>query len=118
MKAFLDIITDKSDPLLQGLLDAVREVSLDKRPSDVIHGGYEQEPVNLARLRRRLFGTIVENGKSAEAASILLVTIDRQRDIYGHPPEEPRHPHVQSGKPWPTLAAVAWKALDLQLAPN
>ena len=113
--AFLDIITDKSDPLLQGLLEAVRELSLDKRPSDVIYGGYEQEPASLANLRKRLFGMICEGGKASEAALLLLVTIDRQRDTYGQPPEEPRHPHVQSGKPWPTLAAVAWKALDLRL---
>ena len=112
--AFLDVITDKSDPLLQGLLEAARELSLDKRPSDIIDGAHEQEAVNLARLRKRLFGTIVENGKSAEAASMLLTTIDRQRDIYGHPPEEPSHPHVQSGKPWPKLAAVAWNAVDVR----
>lgn len=108
--AFLQIVMGRSDPLIPGLVEAVRSLSLDKRPSELIHGGYEQEPANLAPLRKRLFEKIGENGNMSAAAALLLVTIDRQRDMSGQPPEEPRHPDLKSGKPWPLAAEAAWNA--------
>ncbi|MCB1526953.1 MAG: hypothetical protein KDJ45_04530 [Hyphomicrobiaceae bacterium] len=108
--AFLQIVTGISDPLVSGLVEAVRNLSLDKRPSEFIHGGYDQEPANLASLRKRLFEQIGKNGDSSAAAALLLVTIDRQRDTYGQPPEAPRHPDLKSGNPWPLAAEAAWNA--------
>ena len=61
-------------------------MSLDKRPSEAVQGGCEQEPANPASFRKRLFGMIGEDGKASEAALLLLVTIDRQRDMNDPPP--------------------------------
>lgn len=109
--AFLQIVKGRSDPLIPGLVQAVRNLSLDKRPSEFIHGGYEQEPANLASLRRRLFEKTGVDGECSTAAALLLVTIDRQRDTYGQPPEEPRHPDLASNRPWPISATLAWSAM-------
>jgi len=35
------------------------------------------------------------------AAYHLLNIIENQREHYGRPPSEPRHPDLASGKPWP-----------------
>jgi hypothetical protein len=36
--------------------------------------------------------------------------VDEIRDDYGQPVEEPRHPNILTGKPWPAVAQGAWEA--------
>jgi hypothetical protein len=56
-------------------------------------------------LRAQLFWTYLGEGQHTRFAAKLLGLIDRQRDTYGRPPSEPRHPDVGSGAPWPAAAA-------------
>jgi hypothetical protein len=43
------------------------------------------------------------DGGRHDAAARVLREIDRVRDENGAPEEEPRHPDLASGKPWPIL---------------
>lgn len=43
------------------------------------------------------------DGGSRDSAARVLREIDRVRDESGAPEDEPRHPDLASGKPWPIL---------------
>jgi hypothetical protein len=64
---------------------------------------YEIVPTPAAHLRRRLFEMVLHDRLRDRAALRLLVGIDRLRDQYGRPDDEPRHPWLASGVPWPLL---------------
>jgi hypothetical protein len=63
---------------------------------------YDIVPVAVGDLRRDLLGLTV-SGDASDFAAQCLEEIDRLRDDYGLPADEPRHPDVRSGKPWPLL---------------
>jgi hypothetical protein len=89
-----------------GLLEnAIREVALSKEPAADWVGAYELHPVPLPELRKTLF-TMTQNESPATAAlaKACLATIDELRDEYGASEFEPRHPDVESGRPWPLAA--------------
>lgn len=67
--------------------------------------GYAHEivPKPAAPLRRRLFEMVLHDRLRDRAARYLLVRIDRLRDEDGRPDDEPRHPWLASGVPWPLL---------------
>lgn len=62
---------------------------------------YEIQPASGAGLRKHLFGIVCEDPERQAAASRILNWIDKLRDEYGRPIDEPRHPDIASGKPWP-----------------
>lgn len=82
------------------LYGAVEAVVLEHRPL----GGnsYETHGVNAEKLREALFGMI--DGPSSELAKACLVRIDKLRDEHGRVEFEPRHPNIDSGRPWPMEA--------------
>ena len=60
-------------------------------------------PVAATELRRKLLALTTDGGQ-ADAAARVLREIDRLRDEFGAPEDEPRHPDLASGKPWPILS--------------
>lgn len=68
-------------------------------------GSYAIVPVPAVRLRRFLLDLVTDGG-SHDAAARHLSQIDSIRDEYGTPLNEPRHPHINSGKPWPLLTCT------------
>lgn len=65
---------------------------------------YELHRVGIADLRRRLFAMIEDSPAEAELAGACLTAIDALRDTYGRTYSEPRHPDIESGRPWPLAA--------------
>jgi hypothetical protein len=75
-------------------------------PSEHWHGAFEVLPVAATELRQKLLAMTTDGGPHDSAARVLR-EIDRIRDENGAPEDEPRHPDLASGKPWPILVPDA-----------
>jgi hypothetical protein len=85
-----------------GLSHVIRRVALGQRPAEGwVAGAYEEFSVSLAELRRELFGMVLANDAQSPLAERCLVEIENLRDEYGRVDDEPRHPDISSGQPWP-----------------
>lgn len=69
-------------------------------PSEHWRGAFDMLPVAATELRRKLLAMTADGG-SRDSAARVLREIDQVRDESGAPEEEPRHPDLASGKPWP-----------------
>jgi hypothetical protein len=88
-----------------GFVDhAIREAALTKQPAVGWASAYELHPAPLTELRRELFGMLSGPPLAAALAEKCLNAIDVLRDEYGPAEFEPRHPDVESGRPWPLAA--------------
>ena len=67
-------------------------------------GAYSIVQLPAIELRRKLLA-LVSDGGTNDAAARYLTQIDLTRDERGAPMAEPRHPDLDSGKPWPLIAA-------------
>jgi NACHT conflict system protein len=72
-------------------------------PSEQWRGAVEVQSVAATELRKNLLDMTTDGGPY-DAAARVLREIDRIRDENGGPEDEPRHPDLASGKPWPILA--------------
>jgi hypothetical protein len=71
-------------------------------PSEQWRGAFEVVPVVATELRQTLLAMTTDGGPH-DAAARVLRAIDGVRDENGAPEDEPRHPDLASGKPWPIL---------------
>jgi nucleotide-binding universal stress UspA family protein len=94
-----------SDLISQALEHAVRELAVVNRSIEGTNA-YEREPADLSWLRSNLFRVYLEQKPVARLAAKLLGVVDMQRDEYGRPPSEPRHPDIETGRPWPPIPLV------------
>ena len=79
----------------------INEIALGKKTlshSEV----YEYYSVNVSDLRKKLFA-MVNEADAANVAASCLELIDELRDEYGSVDTEPRHPDIESGRPWPLV---------------
>ncbi len=65
-------------------------------------GGFTIVPISVVAMRRELLA-MTKDGSNSDAAARCLNEIDRIRDDYGSPEDEPRHPDLASGWPWPFM---------------
>jgi hypothetical protein len=86
---------------------ALHDAALDQRPASGWIGAYDLHPVPLTSLRRELFGMLEGTQHEATLAAASLSAIDELRDEYGPAQAEPRHPDVETGRPWPLAASGA-----------
>lgn len=107
----IQIVSSREDPIASGLAEAVSELATAKRHLEENASAYVREAASMGSLRERLMEIHLGGGDAAGVAADLLTLIERERDAYGRPPEEPRHPLLGSGIPWPASANVAWDAL-------
>jgi hypothetical protein len=85
-----------------GSIDAaIRHAVVGERPSQDWAGASELFGIAVPMLRSKLFGMITGNAPSAQLAWKSLTRIDELRDEYGSIESEPRHPDIESGRPWP-----------------
>jgi hypothetical protein len=91
-----------NDPISQALEHAVGELTMARHSIEGTNAS-EREPADLSWLRSELFRVYLKHEPIAGFAAKLLSIIDIQRDMYGRPPSEPRHPDVGSGAPWPAI---------------
>src|ERR1019366_3730532 len=88
------------------LQQALHDAALDQRPSSGWVGAYDLHPVPLTALRRELFGMLEGSSRELALAAACLTAIDELRDEYGSAESEPRHPDVETGRPWPSAAGA------------
>ena len=88
----------------QRLAQAAERLALGRRPSDQFSGAYELFSVPLGGLRRDLFRMTATEGPESTLALHCLLEIEQVRDEHGRLDVEPRHPDVESGRPWPPEA--------------
>lgn len=96
--------------LLQGSLspwssDRGIEVQfLERQPSGHSSGSFVLVPRNAERARAELFQKVLNDADRSKAAFAILGQVEVWRLEYGRPLGEPRHPMIETGKPWPPLA--------------
>jgi hypothetical protein len=83
------------------LHSAIKHVSVEYRPSSDWIGATEVFSVPVPELRKRLFAMTNDDTPEAKLAAGCLTIIDEFRDEYGLAESEPRHPDIDSGRPWP-----------------
>jgi hypothetical protein len=87
-------------PLREALIRGASEFAMKRVPIEGSNS-YEEYPDDLTELRKNLFALAHTKGPQAKLAYRILLSIEGQRERYGRPPTEPRHPDVGSGKSWP-----------------
>jgi hypothetical protein len=93
-------------PFDHRLAQVMRDAAVERRPADGWAGAFELHPVLLSALRKELFGLLAGAPQEAALGAAALGVIDEQRDEYGALEFEPRHPDVESRRPWPLEAGV------------
>ena len=87
-----------------GLAHALRNAALGRRSVEGwTANAYEVFSVSLADLRRELFGVALAKDAQSLLAEACLVEIEELRDEHGRVDDEPRHPDISSGQPWPII---------------
>ncbi|WP_371822086.1 hypothetical protein [Martelella soudanensis] len=77
-----------------------------KEPHSPDGTSYELRARNASALRRELFALTISPDKDQAAfAADYLTRIDMIRQEYGATEDEPRHPDICSGRPWPHVAS-------------
>ena len=82
--------------------DGPEELFIDRKQHGE-SGSYTLEARNAYSLRARLFQLAISDPVRRKAALSGLARIEVSRVEIGRPPGEPRHPMIESGKPWPPL---------------
>lgn len=83
----------------------VRDLINVKVPHNPDGTSYELHPRNADELRKRMFAlTVSSDTEQAAFAADYLARIDAIRHDDGVSEDEPRHPDIQSGRPWPIVS--------------
>jgi hypothetical protein len=99
--ALVSSYAQQGKPFDGTLLSAIRHVAVSERPSMNWAGASESFSVPLPELRKTLFAMLKDDGAVTGLATACLTAIDELRDEYGPAESEPRHPDIDSGRPWP-----------------
>jgi len=105
---FLDLPANRLQQLGGPLSDALKELCLAHHP--VGGGAFEVEAHPIPAIRAKLFERSTTGNPAAAVCTWLLQVIEEWRERYGAASDEPRHPNIQIGEPWPVFAKVAWDA--------
>lgn len=81
----------------------LRDLVTEQVPDPDWTNAFSINPIAAPDLRRRLLADTTDGG-SDDLAARALIAIDEMRDEYGRAIDEPRHPNLASGRPWPILA--------------
>jgi hypothetical protein len=91
----------RAEPYSGSIEAAIRHAVIDEQPSRDWADAKELFGIAVPSLRKKLFGLIQGNTPEAQLAWKSLTRIDELRDDYGPVESEPRHPDIESGRPWP-----------------
>ncbi|MFT5602042.1 MAG: hypothetical protein ACI9N1_002292 [Flavobacteriales bacterium] len=72
-----------------------------REPIDGSSNIFNIAPSSAVEMRKKLLEMTVNDPQRNEAAKHVLASIDELRDEHGRPENEPRHPCLESGVPWP-----------------
>ncbi len=84
---------------------AVYAVAVQEIPVSEGSNSYNIHPASVGPVRKMLFDMLSATNGEAALAKQCLSAIDHLRDEHGIAANDPRHPDVMSGKPWPEEAA-------------
>lgn len=87
------------------LSSALRKLAIGQTTSARWLNAVELFSVPLTALRKQLFALLADP-KQARLAQRCLEEIDQLRDEYGRIKDEPRHPDIATGRPWPIVAKL------------
>jgi hypothetical protein len=99
----LCVLRDDGAGLPYELLRSFEAVFLERRPYGTSGSSYTLSPRACNAVRKRLFEMAISDPLRRQSAFALLGQIEVWRLEYGRPPDEPRHPAIDSGVPWPPL---------------
>jgi hypothetical protein len=102
----LEVVRRCGDAMPYGLGQAFEKLCLERRPSAAMANAYTLVPRPAQGLRRRLFEILEADAAFRPTAFGLLGQIEVWRLEHGRPPDEPRHPAIESGLPWPPLSLL------------
>jgi hypothetical protein len=88
-------------PYDQSMDRAVYAVAVQEIPVSEGSNSYNIHPASVGAVRKTLFGIVDAKTGEAALAKQCLSAIDHLRDEHGIAANDPRHPDVMSGKPWP-----------------
>jgi len=91
----------RCEPYSGSIEAAIRHAVVGEQPSQDWAGTSELFGIAVPSLRKKLFGMIQGDAPDAQLAWRCLTRIDQLRDEYGPVESEPRHPDIESGRPWP-----------------
>lgn len=83
------------------LEEMIKEIAVGKKTLPQV---FEYYSVNVSDLRKKLFAMVNKADGAANVAASCLELIDELRDEYGSIDTEPRHPDIESGRPWPLVS--------------
>jgi NACHT C-terminal Alpha/Beta 2 len=88
---------------LQCLTYAIQDIATNKQTIDA-----HVLPRDLTSVRKTLFQVACSASPKSEIAYDMLLEIERVRNEYGRPDQEPRHPDIHSGRAFPREAQCVW----------
>ena len=92
---------NRGEPYSGSIEAGIRHAVVGERPSQDWAGTSELFGIAVPSLRKKLFGMIQGDRPEAQLAWRCLTRIDELHDEFGPAESEPRHPDIQSGRPWP-----------------
>ncbi len=101
----LSVMRDDGQGVPYELVRSIENVFLERRPYGTASNTYTLAPLGCNAVRKRLFEMALRDPDRKRSASALLGQIEVWRLEHGRPADEPRHPAVESGEPWPPLLA-------------
>jgi hypothetical protein len=106
--AGLDLIHDDATPSIPpALIRNLEAVFVERRPYGSSETTYTLEPQSANDIRSHLFEMAVNDESRKHSAWTILAQIESWRIEYGRPTNEPRHPNIESGIPWPPTNLLA-----------
>ena len=100
--AGLDLIQDDLSPSIPpDLIKNLEAIFVARQPYENSADTYTLEPQSANDIRSRLFEMAVNDEGRKQSAWSILMQIESWRLEYGRPINEPRHPNIESGIPWP-----------------
>jgi len=102
--AGLCVLRDDTSEVPFELLQSIEAAFLERRPYGTDSNVYTIAPRGSNALRKRLLEIAQTDPVRKRSAFALLGQIEVWRLEHGRPMDEPRHPAIESGIPWPILA--------------
>ena len=97
------IDASKPSPVPRGVWEQLNGAFVEQRPYRQEPGDYTVHARASNELRARLLKMAFEDSRRRESAFMLLGQIEIWRLELGRPTDEPRHPDLASGQPWPPM---------------
>ncbi len=99
----LCVLRDDGSGVPYEFVRSSEKVFLEHRPYGTSGNAYTVSPLGCNAVRKRPFEMVISDPRRKESAFALLGQIEVWRLEHGRPADEPRHPVVESGVPWPPL---------------